>query len=196
MEASGADRAPSDRAGAAAVILEISAWIVGVVATLVACACAAADAALLVSHVSETASVWDAEFADRERDHRALSMARVLAYVVAGASFAQALRLPLASPPIRVLAIAIAATLVCVVAEGMGPAIGEADSQAAVRFEPLTRLVSFVLSPAVMLGQLIDRALHLVIPPVPPDDEDRETSASSSARWSRRRPRSRRPKKN
>ncbi len=102
-------------------MLEISAWIVGVVATLVACACAAADGALLVSHVSETASVWDAEFADRERDHRALSMARVLAYVVAGASFAQALRLPLASPPIRVLAIAIAATLVCVVAEGMGP---------------------------------------------------------------------------
>ena len=111
------------------MILEISAWIVGVAATLVACACAAADAALLVSHVSETASVWDAEFADRERDHRALSMARVLAYVVAGASFAQALRLPLASPPIRVLAIVIAATLVCVVAEGMGPAIGEADAR-------------------------------------------------------------------
>ncbi len=159
------------------MILEISAWIVGVTATLVACACAAADSALLVSHVSETASVWDAEFADRERDHRALSMARVLAYVVAGASFAQALRLPLASPPIRVLAIVIAATLVCVIAEGMGPAIGEGDGQAAMRFEPLTRIVSFVLSPAVMLGQLIDRVLHLVIPPTPPDDEDRETSA-------------------
>jgi CBS domain containing-hemolysin-like protein len=160
------------------MILEIAAWIVGVVATVVACACAAADSALLVSHVSETASTWDAEFADRERDHRALSMARVLAYVVAGAAFAQGLRLPIASPPIRLFAIIVAATLVCIVAEGMGPAIGEADAEAAVpRFEPLTRFVSVVLSPAVTLGQLIDRALHIVIPPAPPRDEDRETSA-------------------
>ena len=160
------------------MMVELASWIVGVAATLAACACAAADAALLVSHVSETASVWDAEFADRERDHRALSMARVLAYVVAGAAFAQALRLPLASPPIRVLAIAVTAMLVCIVAEGIGPAVGEADAKAGVpRFEPLTRLVSFVLSPAVTLGQLIDRALHVVIPPAPPDEEDRETSA-------------------
>jgi putative hemolysin len=160
------------------VILEISAWIVGVAATLAAFACAAADAALLVSHVSETASAWDAEFADRERDHRALSMARVLAYVVAGAAFAQALRLPLESPLVRVLAIAITAGLVCIVSEGLGPAIGEADAKAGTpRFEPLTRFVSFVLGPAAMLGQLIDRALHLVIPPAPPDEEARETSA-------------------
>ncbi|HEV8446852.1 MAG TPA: hemolysin family protein [Gemmatimonadaceae bacterium] len=160
------------------MIVEIAAWIVGAVATLVASACAAADSALLVSHVSETATVWDAEFADRERDHRALSMARVLAYVVAGAAFAQALRLPLASFPVRFFAIVIAAMLVCIVAEGMGPAIGEADAEASVpRFEPLTRFVSVILSPAVTLGQLIDRALHVVIPPAPPDDEDRETSA-------------------
>jgi CBS domain containing-hemolysin-like protein len=160
------------------MIVELASWIVGVAATLVACACAAADAALLVSHVSETASVWDAEFADRERDHRALSMARLLAYVVAGAAFAQALRLPLASPPIRVLAIAVAAMLVCIVAAGIGPAVGEADAKAGVpRFEPLTRFVSVVLSPAVTLGQWIDRALHLVIPPAPPREEDRETSA-------------------
>src|SRR5262249_38461732 len=43
--------------------------------------------------------------------------------------------------------------------------------------EPLTRFVSVILSPAVTLGQFIDRALHVVIPPAPPRDEDRETSA-------------------
>ena len=55
----------------------------------------------------------------------------------------------------------IAAMLVCVVAEGIGPAIGEADADAgSTRFEPLTRLVERRARPAVALGQLIDRALH------------------------------------
>ncbi len=160
------------------MILEIADWVVGVSATLGAVACAAADSALLVSHVSDGSTAWDEEFADRERDHRALSMARVLAYVIAGAAFAQGLQLPAATPMVRVLAIAAAAIVVCVVAEGFGPAVGEAAAESgSSRFEPLTQLVSVILRPAVTLGQIIDRALHLVMPAVPPGDEDRETSA-------------------
>ncbi len=160
------------------MILEIADWVVGVAATLGAVACAAADSALLVSHVSEGSSAWDEEFLDRERDHRALSMARVLAYVIAGAAFAQGLQLPEATPTIRVLAIVAAAVVVCIVAEGLGPAVGEAAAKSgSTRFEPLTHLVSFVLRPAVTLGHLIDRALHLLMPPAPLREEDRETSA-------------------
>src|SRR5262249_39226644 len=144
VEAAGADRSSPDEKFA--MILEIADWIVGVSATLGAVACAAADSALLVSHVTETSTTWDAEFADRERDHRALSMARVLAYVIAGAAFAQGLQLPDASGWVRVFAIVVAAVVVCVVAEGLGPAVGEAVAESgSSKLEPLTQVVSFVL---------------------------------------------------
>ena len=160
------------------MILEIVNWIVGLAGLAAAFACAAADACLLVSHVAETTSAWDVEFAERERQHRALSMARVLAYVIAGAAFAQALHLSETSTGKSALAIVVAAVLACVLAEGLGRAVGELDAEsAAPRFHRVTRFTGAVLGPAVTLGQLIDRALHLVIPPAPPDDESRETSA-------------------
>jgi len=86
------------------VILQIASWIIGLAGIATAFACAAADACLLVSHVAETTSAWDVEFAERERQHRALSMARVLAYVIAGAVFAQGLRLSESAAGTRVLA--------------------------------------------------------------------------------------------
>jgi CBS domain containing-hemolysin-like protein len=160
------------------MILELATWTIGILAALTAFACAAADACLLMSHVAETTSAWDVEFADRERHHRALSMARVLAYVIAGAAFAQGMHLSAASPTVRILAVVGAAVLSCVVAEGLGRAVGETDAEtASSRFHRLSHVVGTVLGPAVTLGQLIDRALHAVIPPAPPDDEDRETSA-------------------
>jgi putative hemolysin len=160
------------------VILEILNWVVGLAGIATAFVCAAADACLLVSHVAETTSAWDVEFAERERQHRALSMARVLAYVVAGAALAQGLHLSQASAGKSVFAIVVAAIVACIAAEGFGRAIGELDAEtAAQRFHPLTRVTSAVLGPAVTLGQLIDRALHLIIPPAPPDEESRETSA-------------------
>ena len=158
--------------------LEIVNWIVGVAAILTALVCATADACLLVSHVAEASSAWDVEFSARERQHRALSMARVLAYVIAGAAFAQALRLSSEPAIPRIAAVVVAAVFACALAEGFGRAIGESTAASLVpRLGTVTRVTVTILGPAVTLGQLIDRTLHLIIPPVPRDDEDREASA-------------------
>ena len=59
------------------------AWIVGVISAGAATLFAAADSALLAFHASEPETPVGAGFVERERAHRALAMARVLAYIVA-----------------------------------------------------------------------------------------------------------------
>ena len=65
----------------------------GSCAALIATLLSTADSALLAFHASESSSASGPAFAERERLHRALSMGRVLAYIAAGASLAQALQL-------------------------------------------------------------------------------------------------------
>src|SRR5438477_9577181 len=103
------------------------AWIVGIVAAVAATLFATADSALLAFHASEASAVSDAAFIDRERRHRALAMGRVLAYIAAGASFAQALHLALFAPVPRMAVMALTATVLCAIAEGVGRAVGYSD---------------------------------------------------------------------
>jgi putative hemolysin len=78
----------------------------------------------------------------------------------------------------RSAAIALAALVVGVLAEGVGRAMGYATPGATyARLLPLTHAVGFVLSPAVALGAAIDRAINVVIPPTPSNASERETSA-------------------
>jgi CBS domain containing-hemolysin-like protein len=154
------------------------AWFVSVVATIIATALAIADSALLAFHASEASKISDSAFAERERLHRALSMGRVLAYIAAGAALAQALHL--ASLPIsaRILVTALAAIVVCTVAEGVARTIGYANAASTyAKLTPMARAVGVLLSPAVALGATIDRALNVIIPPTPANEDERETSA-------------------
>jgi CBS domain containing-hemolysin-like protein len=122
--------------------------------------------------------VTESAFADRERKHRALSMARVLAYITAGAALAQALHLSAMPVATRIVAMIAAAVLGCVLTEGVGRAVGYANpAMMFARLQPVIEWVARVLRPAVSLGTGIERALHLVIPPTEPDEEERETHA-------------------
>ena len=160
------------------MILEVLAWFVAIVVAVLAGVLSAADSALLAFHASDKVPVTESAFADRERKHRALSMARVLAYVTTGASLAQALHLASLPPATRIVAMIVTAVLGCVLTEGVGRAVGYANpARMYARLQWLIELVSRVLRPAVSLGYGIERALHLVIPPTEPDEEERETHA-------------------
>ena len=160
------------------MMIEIGAWVVAIVVATLAGVFSAADSALLAFHASDKFPVSETAFADRERKHRALSMARVLAYLTAGAALASALNLASMPYATRIVAMIVTAVLGCVLTEGVGRAVGYANPSAAyARLQPLIELVSRLLRPAVSLGGAIERALHLVIPPTEPDDEERETHA-------------------
>jgi CBS domain containing-hemolysin-like protein len=153
-------------------------WAGGTIAALAAAIFSTADSALLAVHAAEVGGTTSVGFSDRERTHRALSMARVLAYVACGTSFARALSLSSRAPVERPLLIAIVAIAVCLVAEGGGRAIGYADSSAIFeRLGPVARIVVSVLRPVVSLGSAIDHAVQSAIPRGAANDEERETSA-------------------
>jgi magnesium and cobalt exporter, CNNM family len=156
----------------------VEAWLVAVGAALIATLFATADSALLAFHASEASTVSTAAFSERERLHRALSMGRVVAYIAAGAAFSQALGLssfPLGS---RIGLTALLAFVVTTVAEGVARAVGySAPATTFARLTPMAHGVSVLLSPAVALGAIIDRALLAIIPPSPANAEERETSA-------------------
>ncbi len=157
---------------------DLAALIFGAVAALLAAIFSTADSALLAFHASEASAPSDAAFAERERRHRALSMARVLAYIAAGASLAEPLHLSELSIVPRIIAAAAAAILVCIVAEGLGRAIGYTNPIVAhKRLAPVVQLVDTVLRPAVALGAAIERTLHAIIPATPANADERETSA-------------------
>jgi magnesium and cobalt exporter, CNNM family len=155
---------------------ELLAWTIGLVASAVATLLSTADSALLAFHASETSTLTDAQFAERERRHRALSMGRVVAYIAAGASLSQALHVSgLAFAP-RMLAAAVVAIIVCTIAEGVGRAVGYSDPQLMHnRLAGVTRMVATLLRPAAALGAWIERSLLALIP-TSNQDEDHETS--------------------
>ena len=106
-------------------------WVVSAVATLIATALAMADSALLAFHASEASTSSDTSFAERERLHRALSMGRVLSYIVAGTALSQCLELAALPMLWRIGTIALAAIVVCTITEGMARAIGYANPTSA-----------------------------------------------------------------
>ncbi|HEY9226404.1 MAG TPA: hypothetical protein VIP11_07160, partial [Gemmatimonadaceae bacterium] len=143
-------------------------WVFGVVATIVATLLSTADSALLAFHASETSSISDADFVERERLHRALSLGRVLSYIAAGAAFAQGLQLEATPMATRIVVVALVGIAVCTVSEGVGRAIGYSKPAAThARLAGVSRLIALLLRPAVALGAAIDRGLLVVIPPTP-----------------------------
>jgi len=158
-------------------MMQLMPWVIGILAALMATLLSIADSALLAFHASESTSASGPAFAERERLHRALSMARVLVYVAAGASLAQAMRLENAPIVLRVLVISVLAVIICVFSEGVGRAIGYSDAASMFkRLSPMMHGVGLALSPAVALGSALDRLLHSIIPTQRANESERETS--------------------
>jgi putative hemolysin len=160
----------------------LTAWLLAGGATLVAAVLAAADSALLAFHATDGSTMTTEAFAERERAHRALSMGRVLAFITAGAGLAQALPFAELSMVGRAVTAAVAAVVICTLAEGVGRAVGYSNpATMQQRLAPVTQAARVLLSPAVALGTAIDRALNVIIPPPAVDEEERETHAEQFA---------------
>ncbi|MDF2774660.1 MAG: transporter-associated region [Geminicoccaceae bacterium] len=153
--------------------------LIAVLSSAFAAAFAAADGAVLALGSS------DARFDPslralgerRERIHRTLAFARVLAHLAAGCAIALALRFSARSLAMS-LAIAVPVALVAVLlSESVARSVGDAlGVRAAERLNPLIRLVERVLSPVVMVGEWLDQLLESFIPQTHVE-EDKEVTA-------------------
>jgi CBS domain containing-hemolysin-like protein len=153
--------------------------VVAVLASALAALFASADGALLALDAADVRLTAPLRaLADRrERPHRALAFARILAHLVAGCAIASALRFSDRSLGESLL-IAVPVALVAVlVSESVARSVGDALSTPALeRLAPVVRGVERVLSPVVWLGAWLDNVLQSFIPPTP-IEEDREATA-------------------
>jgi putative hemolysin len=155
-------------------------WLVAAGATAVASAFAAADGAVLAiePEAGSTAPRGVPAIRDRERAHRALAFARIVAYLVAGAAIADGLALNLDSPAVPVtIAIALALAVVAL-GEGAGRSVGFAVGVPLLsRLSPLVRATEWILAIPLATGEFLERRLREWLPPAATAEEDRETSS-------------------
>ncbi len=158
---------------------EILAWGVALFAAAVAASCAAADGAMLaLSPGAALPEPLRALHARRERSHRSLAFARVMAQLTGGVSVAIALDLA-AHTRGEALAYGVLAGLVLVggsesLARSAGTVHGE---RAAQRLYPFIRAVERLLAPIAALGGGIDAMLNRLLPPPTDHDGEREATA-------------------
>ncbi|HTR79515.1 MAG TPA: hemolysin family protein, partial [Gemmatimonadaceae bacterium] len=156
----------------------MAAIVVALGAFVVAATLEMADGALLVTHTDhDRPDESDVARAERERTHRALSMASVALYLGLGAAIAVAAPLDALGPIARPLVHLLLALVVVGAAEAAARAIGQAQSHAVLqRAAPVMRSTVWLLTPATALGALLEHWLHALLPVVAPDQEDRETT--------------------
>jgi CBS domain containing-hemolysin-like protein len=155
------------------------ALVVAVLSAAVAAVCAASDGSLLaIDPDSDHPPHLRALYERRERTHRALAFARLVAQLVSGVAVAMAFQESLRPPSVRVMLNVTAAVLLVGVSEGLARSAGDTfGPRAALRFYPFIRTVERLLAPVVALGAVIDRTLHTLMPPPPPQEEDLEATA-------------------
>ena len=156
------------------------ALVVAFAALVVAALCAAADGALLSA--DEQARPPGGERGTggpREHTHRALAITRLIADLVAGTAGAAGLALAQRPP-------AVGAALAVTIALGVG-LLGEVAPRAAGAalgartlraLAPVVGLVEFLAHPIVVAGARMDVALRRLLPPIQPEDADREVTAA------------------
>ncbi|HEY9450668.1 MAG TPA: hemolysin family protein [Gemmatimonadaceae bacterium] len=138
----------------------------------------AADGALLSTSALRVVGSEAPTGGLRNVTHRSLSMARLIAHLIAGAS--GALAIGLASLTVRWASLgAIALVLVIVLAGDVLPrAAGDAlGARALARLRVAVRWMEAVMRPIVTLGARIDRSLRGMLPPAQASDADRDATA-------------------
>lgn len=158
---------------------EMLAWGLALLAAAVAASCAAADGAMLaLSPGAALPEPLRALHARRERSHRSLAFARVMAQLTGGVSVAIALDLA-ARTRGEALTYGVLAGLVLVgVSESLARSAGSVHGErAAQRLYPFIRVVERLLAPIAALGGAIDAMLNRVLPPPTDHDGEREATA-------------------
>jgi putative hemolysin len=156
------------------------AFVVAALSATAAVLLSAADGALLAldPEPGSRAPSGVPSITDRERAHRALAFARMIAYLGSGAAIAEALGLSHDSA-VRPWGIAVAmAAVVAVAVEGVARPVGYAlSSRLLVRLSVLVRLVERLLTLPLMLGAFLDRRLGELMPSRENETEARESSS-------------------
>ena len=135
-------------------------------AIVLAAAAASADGALLGGDPEPEASPpVVGVLRHRERAHRALSLARVLAHLIAGAALASALGLDVSYGLPGVVIAVVVALLVVIVVEGVSRSLGFATApRLAIAFSPLIRVLELLLWPVLRLGVALDALFERLMP--------------------------------
>jgi CBS domain containing-hemolysin-like protein len=146
--------------------MSIGALLVGSGAVVLAALAAAADGALLGGDPEpEPAPSVVGVLRWRERAHRALSLARVLAHLVAGAALARLFGLQRGDGLPGAGIAFLAALIVVILVEGVSRSLGFATApRLALAFSPLIRLLDLVLSPILHAGVALDALFERLMP--------------------------------
>jgi putative hemolysin len=146
--------------------MNAAALVIAAVSVALATVAAAADGALLGGDLEpEAAPSVVGVLRSRERAHRALALARVLAHLVTGAALARAFAIN-TGDGWRGIAAALAGALAAViVVEGIGRSLGFATApRFAFRFAPLVRVLELVLTPVLKTGAWLDQLFERFMP--------------------------------
>ena len=139
---------------------------------------AAADGALLAAAASPNDTPEGPTGGVRNITHRSLSISRLLAHLMAGASGAVALGLTSLPTRFAIPAGIVLALIVVALAEVLPRAAGNAlgiGGSASLR--SVARFCDRAMRPVVALGTRIDRALRRLLPPARAVDADRDATA-------------------
>jgi CBS domain containing-hemolysin-like protein len=146
--------------------MNVGALVLAAISVALATLAAAADGALLGGDLEPEASpsvVGVLRY--RERAHRALALARVLAHLVTGAALARALGITPADGWRGALTALVAALIVVIVVEGIGRSLGFATApRFALTFAPLVRALELILSPVLRAGVVLDQLFERLMP--------------------------------
>ena len=136
---------------------------------------AAADGALLsVSDTAASGTVEAPTGGSRDAAHRALSVARLIALLVAGVGAARACGLDARSPGVAIGSGLIIAVVAVLLGEVIPRAAGEAvGARALGALSAVVRSAEVSMRPLVAAGARLDRLLRRALPPFTPGQGDR-----------------------
>ena len=160
-------------------MVDVGALVLAVATAGLAGLCAVSDGALLALDPDDGLSpLLSSLYERREKTHRALAFARIVAQLMCGAFVAWGLWPLAATAQGRFVVGAAAALLLVGVSESLARSTGDTlGARAATRFYPFIAMAERVLLPVVTLGTGIDRALHVLLPLPPTRESDLEATA-------------------
>jgi len=160
-------------------VVTLLAWGTALLASTVAALCAAADGAMLALDPDEPLPPdLRALHERRERTHRAVAFARVMAQLTGGVSVAVALDLAARSRREALFIGLLAALLLVGLTESLARSTGSVGGErTARRLYGFIRTVEHLLKPIAALGGWIDATLQRLLPPPSDSEEEREATA-------------------
>lgn len=160
-------------------MVDVVALVLAVASAGLAGLCAVSDGALLaLDPDDDLPPPLRSLYERREKTHRALAFARIVAQLMCGAFVAWGLWPLAATSGGRFVIGALAALLLVGVSESLARSAGDTlGARAATRFFSFIVLTERVLLPVVTLGTAIDRGLHLLLPPPAMRESDLEATA-------------------